>query len=338
MKKILHMIGVVALGSLLSSCLDDKTQALDPSLSTNVVEFKNPAGFSSPFGSKYALYTQAFDVAPENSYPITVSYSGAQVAPEDITVTIGVDAAALTQYNGERAAEAAKAGGAAPTPYDLIPPTLYTLPATVVIPKGQRTATVDLKFKSVNFDFTKLYALPVQIRSISSGTISGNFGTILINVNAKNKYDGVYSSKGTMVDVTNANFKHITQLAGETLEYTLETVSATKCVVIDREYGVNAPAHIFYTGTGASFFGNFGAILEFDPTTNKVIGVTNFYGQPGPAPALRSGVLDPTGVNTYNPTTKTIRVKYSMRQPNVIVAPPNIRVTWDEELTYLRAR
>ena len=325
MKKILHLIGVAALASVFSSCLDDKTPALDPASSVNVVEFRNPAGFSSPSGSKYTLYSQAFDVAPENSYPITVSYSGAQVAPEDITVTLGIDPAALTQYNTEQKVA-----------YDLIPATLYTLPATVVIPKGQRTAMVDLKFKSLNFDFAKAYVLPVQIKTISSGTVSGNFGTILINVNAKNKYDGVYSTKGTMVDVANANFRHLTQVPGETLEYSLETVAANKCAIVDRLYGVGAPAHIFFTGTGASYYGSFGAVLEFDPTTNKVIGVTNFYGQP--AGNTRSAQLDQSGVNTYNPTTKTIKVKYNMRQTSVVPAAPNIRVTWTEELTYLRAR
>ena len=325
MKQFLQLIGVAALASVFSSCLDDKTPTLDPASSINVVEFKNPAGFSSPSGSKYALYTQAFDVAPENSYPIMVSYSGAQVAPEDITVTLGVDAAALAQYNTEQKVA-----------YDLIPATLYTLPTTVVIPKGQRTATVDLKFKSLNFDFAKAYVLPVQIRTISSGTVSGNFGTILINVNAKNKYDGVYSTKGTMVDIANANFRHITQVPGETLEYTLETVAANKCVIVDREYGFNAPGHIFFTGTGASVYGSFAAVLEFDPTTNKVIGVTNFYGQP--AGNTRSAQLDLSGINTYDPTTKTIRVKYNMRQTSVVATPPNIRVTWTEELKYLRAR
>lgn len=326
MKKLIHIIGFFVLGSALSSCLDDKVQALDPSLSTNVVEFKNPAGFASPSGSKYALYSQAFDLAPENSYPLTVSYSGAQVAPEDITVTLGVDPAAITQYNTEQDAH-----------YDLIPASLYTLPTSVVIPKGQRTANVDLKFKSNNFDFTKAYVLPVQIKSISSGIISGNFSTILISVNAKNKYDGVYSVKGTMVDVINPAFKHLSQV-GEPLEYSFETLSATKCVVFERLYNSNAPFHAFYTGSGLSIYGNFAAVVEFNPTTDKIVGVTNYYGEPAPAPNLRGGRLDPSGVNTYTAASKTIKIKYSMRQPNVVAAPPNVRTTWDEEWTFVRPR
>jgi len=323
MKNFIKVVGLFLVGATMTSCLDDKL-SLDPANSVNVVEFKNPTDFLSPYGSKYALYTKAFDLAPENNFPITVSYSGANVAPEDITVTLGTDPAALTQYNTEQG-----------TAYDLIPASLYVLPTSVVIPKGQRTASVALKFKTNNFDFSKAYVLPVQIKSISSGTISGNFGTILINVNAKNKYDGVYTVTGTMTDVTNAAFKHLNQI-GEPLEYTLETISATKCAIVDREYGIGAPAHVFYTGSGISYFGSFGAVLEFDPATDKVIGVTNFYGQP--AGNTRSAQLDPTGVNTYTASSKTIKVKYNMRQPSAVAAAPNIRVTWDEVLTYARPR
>lgn len=324
MRNLIKIAGLVFLSSALTSCLKDSL-TLDPANSTNVVEFKNPAGFTSPFGSKYALYTQSFDLAPENNYPVTVSYSGAQVAPEDITVTLGIDTAAITQYNKEQNAH-----------FDLIPANLYTLPTQVVIPKGQRTAVVALKVKSNNFDFSKSYVLPLQIKSASTGVVSGNFGTILLSLNAKNKYDGVYTVTGTMVDVSAAGaaFKHLTEV-GRKLEYTFETVSATKCVVVDYEYG-GAPYHPFWTGTGVSIYGAFAAVVEFDPATNKIIGVTNYYGQP--ASNTRSGRLDPSGTNTYDPATKTININYFMVQPSVIAAPPNIRTTWKEKWTFAHPR
>ncbi|MBC8155916.1 MAG: DUF1735 domain-containing protein [Bacteroidetes bacterium] len=316
-----NIAGFCLLGATLTSCLEDKL-SLDPDTSTNVIEFKNPSSFVSPNGSKYALYSRAFDLAPENDYPITVSYSGANVAPEDITVTLGIDAPALTQYNEEQ--EAA---------YDLIPTTLYTLPTQVVIPKGQRTATVALKMKSNMFDFSKSYVLPVQIKTASSGTISGNFGTILLSVNAKNKYDGVYVPTGTMVDVTNPAFTHLAT-AKQRVEYTLETISATKCVLVDDIY-FGSPITPFWTGTGASGYGTFSPVIEFDPATDKIIAVTNFYGTPA---NTRAAQLDPSGVNTYTAANKSIKIKYFMRQPNVVAAAPNIRTRWDEEWTFLRAR
>jgi Domain of unknown function (DUF1735) len=322
MKTFIKVVGLFLAGATLTSCLNDEL-TLDPANSTNVIEFKNPSSFASPYGSKYALYTRAFDLAPENDYPITVSYSGANVAPEDITVNLGIDEAALTQYNDEQDAA-----------YDLIPASLYTLPTSVVIPKGQRTATVALKVKSSSFDFTKSYVLPVRIQTVSSGTISGNFGTILLSVNAKNKYDGVYKPTGTMVDVTNPAFASLAS-AGQFVEYTLETVSATKCVLVDNEYYGTAITP-FWTGSGVSGYGSFSPVIEFDPATDKIISVTNFYGQP--AGNTRSAQIDPSGVNTYDPATKKIKIKYWMRQPSVVAAAPNIRVRWDEEWTFVRPR
>jgi hypothetical protein len=322
MKIFQNIISLFVLAVTLSSCLRD-TLSLDPATSTNVVEFKNPSSFVSPYGSKYALYTQAFDLAAQNDYPITVSYSGANVAPEDITVTLGINEAALSQYNTEQH-----------TTYDLIPTTLYTLPTQVTIPKGQRTATVDLKVKSNQFDFSKSYVLPVQIKSVSTGEISGNFRTILLSVNAKNKYDGVYKPTGTMVDITNAAFKSLSS-ANQKVEYTLETISATKCVLVDYVY-YNSPITPFWTGSAASGYGSFSPVIEFDPATDKIISVTNYYGQP--ASNTRSALLDPTGTNTYTASNKTIKIKYQMKQPSAVAASPNIRVTWDETWTYLRAR
>lgn len=324
MKNSIQLAGLFLVGAVMTSCLNDSL-TLDPANSTNVVEFKNPTGFASPYGSKYALYSKSFDLAPENDYPITVSYSGANVAPEDITVNVGVDEAALAQYNTEQTAT-----------FVLLPAALYVLPAQVVIPKGQRTATVALKIKSNNFDFTKSYVLPLQIKTVSTGAISGNFGTVLLSVNAKNKYDGVYKPSGTMIDVSNAAFVGLASL-GKQSEYTLETVSATKCVMTDGLYYAKGTQVIaFWTGTGVSGYGTFAPVLEFDPATDKIIAVTNSFGQP--AGNTRSGQLDPSGVNTYTASTKAIKIKYWMKQPSVVAAAPNIRVMWDETWTYLRAR
>ena len=138
-----------------------------------------------------------------------------------------------------------------------------------------------------------------------------------------------------MVDVTNPAFVHLDQ-AGRPLEYTLETISATKCVVVDYPYFGGAAAHAFYTGTDVSGYGSFAAVVEFDPATDKVIGVTNFYGQP--AANTRSAQLDASGVNTYTAANKTVQIKYNMRQPSVVAAAPNIRVTWNETWTFQHAR
>ncbi|SOE22197.1 protein of unknown function [Spirosomataceae bacterium TFI 002] len=181
MKNILNIFAFLVLALVATSCLDDEL-TLDPKNSINVIEFKNPALFASPSGSTYSLYAAAFDFADEVDYPVTVSYSGANVAPQDIKIDLAINQAAITQYNEEQGAH-----------FDLLPPDLYTIPTQVTILKGQRTAVVDLKIKSSKLPFDKSYVLPLQIVSASSGVISGNFETILINVIPKNPYDGVYT-------------------------------------------------------------------------------------------------------------------------------------------------
>lgn len=303
MKTFFKVVGLFLAGATLTSCLDDKL-TLDPSDSVNVIEFKNPSNFASPYGSKYPLYTRAFDLAPENDYPITVSYSGANVAPEDITVSLGVDDAAITQYNAEQH-----------TAYELIPAALYTIPASVVIPKGQRTATVSMKFKSSSFDFSKNYILPIQIKTVSTGTVSGNFGTILLGVSVKNKYDGRYN-------VTNITFRHTTSpafSANTPRVRDLVTLSATSNYLFDPNLNGGTAFFSFLNNGAGSFFGAFSPVFTFD-ATDKVVAVSNSVSLTDPSNAnVRSAKLDPTGINkiTITGNSKVMEVSYIMVQRGV---------------------
>ncbi|WP_234734248.1 DUF1735 domain-containing protein [Tellurirhabdus bombi] len=303
MKNFIKIVGLFFLGTAFTSCLKDE-MSLDPDNSTNVIEFKNPSSFVSPYGSKYALYAQAFNLAPENSYPVTVSYSGAHVAPEDITVTIGTDPAAVTQYNTEQGAH-----------FDLLPATLYTAPTQVVIPKGQRTATVELKIKSNNFDFSKNYVLPISITGASSGTVSGNFGTILLNFGAKNQFDGRYR-------VTNVRFRHTTNTAftaNTPRTRDLVTLSATSNYLFDPGLNGGTPFFSFNNNGSGSYFGAFSPVFAFDAAGN-VTAVTNSVAVNDPSNAnKRTARLDATGVNkiTISGNTKVMDVSYVMVQNGV---------------------
>jgi hypothetical protein len=305
MKYSLKIAGLLISALVITSCLKDDI-TLDPDKSTNVIEFKNPSSFLSPSGSTYSLYTQAFDLANENDYPITVSYSGAHVAPEDITVNIGIDTAALSQYNQEQHTE-----------YDLMDANLYTLPTSVVIPKGQRQATVAIKVKSNLFDFSKAYVLPVRIQSASSGIVSANFGTILLSLNAKNKYDGNYSVAATapMLDNTSPNL-----LGYYPLNSDLHTTGPNSVVMYCLTYLEGLEGHPIKSRnaeTGAlsdSYYGSFAPVFTMDET-GKVISVTNFYGEP--AGNGRSARLNPTGANKFTVNadgSKVLEVAYVMQQ------------------------
>jgi hypothetical protein len=324
MKLSIKIASLCFMAAAFTSCLKDDI-TLDPDKSTNVIEFKNPSSFLSPSGSTYSLYTQAFDLADENDYSVTVSYSGADVAPEDIRVTLGLDTAAITQYNTEQE-----------THFELITPDLYAMPAEVTIPKGQRTAQVNMKIKSSKFDFTKAYVLPISIVSASSGIVSGNFGTILLSLNAKNRYDGNYTVTAIdpMVDKTSALLTGFYPLNAD-----LHTTGANSVVMYSITYLDGLEGHPIKSQnaeTGAiadSYYGNFAPVFTMD-ATGKVISVTNFYGQP--ASNGRSARLDPTGINKFTVNadgSKVLEVKYVMQQ-----AGPTDRTFFSERWTFKAPR
>jgi hypothetical protein len=329
MKNILYKALLIAVTlSSLSSCLKDDSLVLDPEKGSNVIEFANPASPSAT-GTPSPLYSFSYEATANPVLPITVSYSGPElVAPQDITVKIAIgDTTQINPYNRATTNNYVPLGAAG-----------YTLSATeVVIKAGTSKASFNVLLKPSAFNFAASEVLALKIASASSGVISGNFGVILLNVSAKNKYDGVYAVTGTMVDVTSASLTHVNNALGSDapMQYQLVTISATKCALYD-DYVYGGYYAVIASGTAFSNYGGFSAIFEFDPTTDRVIAVTNRAGQPNPA-NTRGGRLDPTGDNSRVSAT-VFKVKYNMTQPSVVAAAPNVRTTWDETWTRLGAR
>ena len=312
----------------LSGCLKDNSVTLDPSKGHNVIEFANPAQIVTN-GTPHPLYSFSYEATATPSLPITISYSGPEAtAPEDITVKFGIgDVSNINDYNT-----------ATDNTYVPLNSAGFSLSANeVVIKKGTSKATFNVLLKPSAFDFAASEVLALTITSASSGIISGNFNTILLSVAAKNKYDGVYTVTGTMVDVTNAALTHVNNALGKDapMQYELRTVSATKCALYDN-YVFGGYYALIAAGTGFSQYGGFSAIFEFDPATDRVIAVTNRSGQPNPA-NTRGGRLDPTGANARVSAT-VFTVKYNMTQPRVVPTPPSVRTTWDETWTRIKSR
>lgn len=296
-KYIYRTLSFMLVVSFLTSCLKDDSLVLDPEEGHNVIEFANPASITT-IGSVYPLYTFSYDISPEATLPITISYSGPESgAPEDITVNF--DAGSDTEvkaYNEDQEKE-----------FSLIDAGVFKLSTkSVIIKKGEKKATFNVTFATDKFDFSKSYVLPLKISSASSGIVSGNFNTILISVGAKNKYDGVYTVTGTFRD---AQFPAFTGL------YPLEVHLVTQTVNSVAFYEDNQGdyAHFFKNATGGTtYYGSFAPVFIFDEQ-NNVTSVVNYFGQPAPANG-RSGRIDVTGINKYDPATKTLEVSYIMVQ------------------------
>jgi hypothetical protein len=173
---------------------------------------------------------------------------------------------------------------------------------------------------------------------------------VLLIFNLKNKYDGVYSVDGTFLDTTNATFT-----GRYPLEYQLATTGPNSCDVRMRINGEDVPGYLFSAAGAGSFFGNWGLSVFFDPVTNKVTEVRNYYGDPSKptngvgTPSAGSGaplyiatntrraVLDPAGINAYDGTVAkpTVKIKYRMLQSNNAFANSvGFRCKFSETWTY----
>ncbi len=139
--------------------------------------------------------------------------------------------------------------------------------------------------------------------------------------------DARYRMEGTLTDAKDPAFVW----PGNTYEYSLETITLTQVKLISKTLGFSA--HMLKNGINETYYGNFGLLVNFDPATNKITSVTNFYGQPSPT-AGRSAILDPSGINTWDPTTKNIKIKYWMDETGFA----GHRTSFDETWVYLGTR
>jgi hypothetical protein len=312
-------IKFLALGSMvlmMTSCLKEGVMNTDPSTATNVIELNNTgdnivssgiAGYYSDLGAVAAGASKTFN--------INVHYTGPGTAPNDIVVTLASDQATLTAYNTTNGTN------------KVIPPaSVVSFPTSVTIKKGTSQTTVLATITvSADFDFNKAYALPIKISAVSSGTISGNYAASVYSFGVRNVYDGAFKVTGTMVDAANS---------GLTGNYPMNAYLVTSGASTVRLYDKAVPGyyHSILSGGSLSYYGAFGVEFTIN-SSNKVTSVVNIYGQP--ASNGRSAELDPSGTNTWDPATKTLKVKYWMNQPSVIAGH---RVSFDETYTYVSAR
>jgi hypothetical protein len=240
-------------------------------------------------------------------------------ADKDVQVTLALDPNIVDAYNTAHG-----------TSYEVPAANQFTIPSlTVTIPAGQKTGNLRLSAKPNNL-FGGDYALGVRIVSVSDPNVkvSSNWGTQVVGLTIRNKYDGVYTMTGTLVDVTNAAF-------GAKSPQTVHLITTGTNSVYLHNAGTNVASFkdLFpiLNGTAESAYGSFTPEFTFDANDN-VISVVNAYGQP--SANGRSAQLDPTGINKWDPATKTLRVKWTMTQPPT----PGVRTTFNFTFTYVGPR
>jgi hypothetical protein len=254
------------------------------------------------------------------------------------TITVQEAPEIVTKYNEDNG-----------TDYEILPSDIYTLVSDASIVKSGTKYTITfgpgdfvknlyINLNGAKWDLSKKFAVAFKVTDSNGTLLSKDKPSQITLISIKNKYDGTYEVTGTMEDVVNGTLTHANDYLVANgygkLELILKTLSATKCAVYDptvwNDYFIPISTG---GGTGLSGYGSFAPIFEFDLATDKVIGVTNYYGTPG---NTRLGRLDPTGkVNAYNEGTKTLTIKYNMTQKSLVPAAPHVRTTWDETWKYL---
>lgn len=326
--KIVFLAAIV-LG--LSSCLKEANNVLNTDKGPkNILEFANTGDNVAAASSFYPRFSSDLGVLEEGqsaTFNVNVSYSGVDVAPADITVTLAVNPTVLDRFNDDNGSD-----------YEVPPAAIYDFPTTVVIKKGTRKAQIQVKITvndSYNFDTD--YALPISIASssLNNATISGNFGVAMYSFSARNKLDGIYTMDATapMKDLVSP------PLSGRyPIDVYLITYSGNSIALYNSNssYYTKGYFHpiINTTDNSSSAYGSFAPVFFFDKT-GKITSITNYYGQYSSA-NKRSAELNPAGVNqailNADGSIKSFEVSYIMTQSDVP------RTYFHEKFTYKSAR
>lgn len=262
-------------------------------------------------------------------FDIEIRLAAAEPASEDIVVNLemATDTAAIIAAVRKYQSDKYPATGEDSIPdEDILPFNLsgiIDMPATVTIPKGERSVILPLKIDTHALTAVTQFAL-LKITGVdkSGYMISGNFGELLLSTKVKNKYAGEYMVTGIMTDSYSSSLVHVSEglvQDGEDMLVDLETVDGSTVVfgyspTFDTSY-----YYLIYTGSSFSSYGSFCPQFTFDSEGN-ITAVTNYYGQP--ASNTRSAEIDPSGVNKYDEATKSFTVSYWMNQSSVITTPP----------------
>lgn len=213
---------------------------------------------------------------------------------EDITVTMKIDAAAVTQYNTDFK-KAFK-------PF----PNVEILTKTITIAKGTRNATVQAKVwgaETLNACDNFISAISIESAKTASGVdipVAGNMKTYLLALPISNPYAGDYDFVGYRIHPTLGIFT-----ANET-----ETLTTIDCKTVRKDQMGDYPYIADIEITTATMVVKGATVFKVKVTTPDIatenFGMYDTYtGSSITAPAPPSA-----DVNYYNPATKTFVLNY----------------------------
>jgi hypothetical protein len=334
MNKIYTLIlSVIAFGMGMTSCLNDsKIEDMEYGL----IDLDVNKIVELPAGGTHTVDITSLDEGKKD-FMRELRLAADQPAKEDVVVNLEVisDRATIIKTVRELLSDRYPEDEISDEEILTFAATGITVPSSVTIPKGERSVNFPINIDTHELKSTPQFAL-VRIKSVDNPgyIVSGNFGQLLLNMKLKHQYEGRYVLTGTMVHLPSPGaYVHITTIFDpEPYTVQLQTYDGQSLVFYEEMGWADYIYPIATADGGYSGWGSFAPIFKFDDAGN-VIAVTNYYGQP--AANTRSALLDPAGVNKYDPATKSFQVSYWMVQPSVVATPPHYRTHMVETYTFL---
>jgi hypothetical protein len=307
--KIIYVFTLIFISLSVTSCLNDE---MIDSQEYGLINLDANKIIEIPSDASHEI---SLTLLPEGEKQITIGevrLAAENPASEDIVVSLTSDTAGVFSH-GE----------------GIFPLDKVQVPATVTIPKGERSAPLVITVNTAFLQSSPTY-IAVTVKSVDKAgyIISGNYGTVKINAKVKHKYEGRYVLTGSFTNLVAANFFHITTLEPV---YTVQLLTKDGATLKFFDEMVWEGYTYPMSNNGAySGFGSFCPMFTFD-ANNNVTAVTNYYAAPA---NTRACELDPSGVNKYDPVTKSFTVSYWMNQSSVVAAPPHHRIRFVETYTF----
>lgn len=351
MKKILGLsflaLAIVGTGCLKDKGFEDQNYGLQVQ-DSRAVSFPQSRSVSS------ILYGIVSSVNPDTLVGPIVGLEVPEVQSTDTHITLGVDDALVT----------------ADPNLTVMPASEYSIDFNRIIRAGQRFDTLSLiTLHSANLNPNLIYGIGLTIVSADNGfVVASNMKTLVLKFGVKNKYDGVYEVTPG-IGSTIGGFSDLQGGAAYTANFpqTIRLVTTgPSSVDVQRYLNVTGtpiwmPGYTFLASGANTFYGNFGLTMTFDPLTDEIIDVHNYYGDPTKAltpvgdpsqgsgapdykaagPRFRQIKIDATGVNAWSQpdpnVAPVVDIKY-VQIDATFAGYPSPRVYFDEHWEYTGPR
>ncbi|MEA5138327.1 BT_3044 domain-containing protein [Arcicella rigui] len=265
---------IIKSGLILFATIIGLSSCLEDKGYTDIINAVGAEPIVSIFGNAGgSLQTGKFKIDTLVDVTYKVNLGSVNTLDKDLALTMGVTTAATDFLKATNATRAA----AGDDPYVALPTSAYTF-VNPVIKAGTRDADFTVKVKlPKTLDLSKEYVIPVGITDASGVKISSNLGFMNIFVGGTpNQYDGTYQSTGY--------FSHPSAPRAINREKHLATIDKN---------------------TSETEFADLGYIMWLKVNKDNTVTII-----PKGAAADLAGPFEQTGVNKYDPATKTFTLNY----------------------------